>query len=1614
MGSSSTRTVGVNRSADLGGMYIAFDDLENPTLATPAPSRAAQPFSGWLPEYHTSTDYQSKVLADNPSVYWRLGENSGLVANDSSGHSRSGLYVGSRADVGNPQHPDGLNVHGAVTEADAANGNQVDGGAVDLDGATQWIASGVRSRRNLVTNPSLENDTSGWGPWFSSASSITRFTGQHQTGVASLRAVAQPSGQGAGSAGIPATAGKYYSAAAQVLGGSGGQIGFHLCFQNSAGAALRCDAVSVNNGFNWGRAVINGSSFGAAPAGTTQAFVFANNERSSAQDVYIDAVQVEGESSIASYFDGSSPNAHWDGVANNSTSSIDGAFNNGGAHTYEGWAYRDTSSTVDTLIGGDSTTSPPRLRLEAGSNEVTWRADSGAGSVKTWSGAWPGNSQWVHWALVFDEPANTASLFINGELVSAQTDTDQFNSLPGNLLAGARYQGADLFDGKLDEVAVYNQALSADRIQTHYLAGPSGIGWASLTASDNGVGVQSIKLGYTNASGQQVTQSADPDPVCVGSRQSNALCKVSRTDDVPFNTNGKPLPEGISTLTVNSNDALGKAATPRTFEVKVDRSSPAMAVTGGLRSQSTPGYDLHVATTDGNAGTHSNADRPNARSGMKRIDLYMDGSATPLVATANQACTDSWGSCPLSLDYTLNPANYSEGDHSFKVVATDQLGHQGSDQWSQFVENVPPTVSSISGPLTQGWLTGNTQRVDVAASDLGAGVQKITLDVPQAAGPVSTVSHTFSCSPRCPTSPTASWDINTSTLPEGLNTLTAKAFGINGDASAPKTIQVKVDKSPAVITAVTGPPNWLKTGNGSVTVSAENPVAGVDHIALDLPGGQSMTHAFDCTTACPASVNYSFSFDSTALPNGAGDGVVHAYGPGGVASQAGHGPIEIDHSAPDLSADGPLFNSSAALIGATAGTAVQVTDSGSGLQSLALLVDGTLVDSKQPDDFADDAQTCTGATCSFSGDDWFDLSGLAAGTHTVRLTASDLAGNTDFVENTIRLDPTSPVINVSGLLADLDGQPLTQNDAGATVSATDSAGGDSGLSGVVFTLDGQQVGQYPSTCAPTCPATVQQSYTYHRADWEPGPHDLTITATDAAGNESERVIVVDRPPEPPSNTCAVNTPTTTAASDPLSASQVAANLGQGPGSPIAPTIPYGEDGSTDGINDQVDPTLVPPASGSNEADPNIDSADTPVESSTSSAPAGGVLIGDVCLQPQSTTNAETSAYVTPDDSGSGDAAIYANSGPDMDTIYRPTPTGGALVINDRGPDAPDTVSWTIDLDPGEQLEHLSSGGIAIVDTTTEDPDPCAVPPAPPEGGTIAAIADADTQRAQTEHDICSANNEIDDGLVTAVIAPPIAEDQAHDPLPVTIDFVDIPDLPPAIVMDAPPELPSKREILLNAELGYDAKDCNGIPSPCGAYDDVGAVRYATRYGATPNGRFTDYLANDCTNFMSQALNAGDLEEMREGDTGKGSWWVIPPKLVPPITTPQRDTHSWTVADDLARHLWYYGLVKKVAHKPSEFRGGDLIVLDWDWGNEPGHGTFDHFQLVTRGGQDGDDPQMAQHSDLDYSGFHWTTVVNRISKLQGEGDLWKGWGYIVLRPIHSRANIGAKVHDWGSL
>ena len=174
---------------------------------------------------------------------------------------------------------------------------------------------------------------------------------------------------------------------------------------------------------------------------------------------------------------------------NDNITSAYNPFTNAQPLSIVGWAYRGTAGTADTLFGSDAAATQPNMRVNANGLSVQFLPAVG-GTAAVWTTTWPA-SQWVHWALVFDEAADTAELWINGVSQGTQTTATPFNASPGNFKVGAYGTFVNPWDGNMSHVAVFaNVKLTNAQIGALYNAGVA-------TSADQ-----------TNATGALVTTGA--------------------------------------------------------------------------------------------------------------------------------------------------------------------------------------------------------------------------------------------------------------------------------------------------------------------------------------------------------------------------------------------------------------------------------------------------------------------------------------------------------------------------------------------------------------------------------------------------------------------------------------------------------------------------------------------------------------------------------------------------------------------------------------------------------------------------------------------------------------------------------------------------------------------------------------------------------------------------------------------------------------------------------------------------------------------------------------------------------------------------------------------------
>lgn len=375
----------------------------------------------------------------------------------------------------------GVVIGGATGAGDAMT-------ATDFDGVDDRLATAWASNRNWCTNPKAGTlATTGWAlggtPTFVATNALPTLTGLPLGITTGFHVQAANNGDGVtftwqtdNGAGWTVSLYAYLVAlngAARIELADGGGTAAHTT--NNDNVNSRDTTVG-----SWIRLSLG---FNATSTGTLTVKMRELTNATPYCDWYFTGVQIErtvggAQSAFTVYFDGDSGgDAEWQGAANLSESGK-GAFPQGSTRTFEGWANRDTNTTNDTLIGSAAANANNAVWLalkDANPEDVQFRAQVGGAKV-TWTNAWPGEAQWVHWMLRATL-GTSAQLIINGvDKGSLTLSNKPQDSLAGTLsIADYKSVTGDPFDGKQAHVAAYRGDATAYAL-SHY-------GWGLSTAA---------------------------------------------------------------------------------------------------------------------------------------------------------------------------------------------------------------------------------------------------------------------------------------------------------------------------------------------------------------------------------------------------------------------------------------------------------------------------------------------------------------------------------------------------------------------------------------------------------------------------------------------------------------------------------------------------------------------------------------------------------------------------------------------------------------------------------------------------------------------------------------------------------------------------------------------------------------------------------------------------------------------------------------------------------------------------------------------------------------------------------------------------------------------------
>ena len=298
--------------------------------------------------------------------------------------------------------------------------------------------------------------------------------------------------------------------------------------------------------------------------------------------------------------------------------------------------------------------------------------------------------EWSH--LVMTSDGEHLKLYINGELVASEA-TSSHKLGGGDLEIGGSAELGEkaFFVGRIDEVALFDRALSAEEIEAGLdFVGPSiTLGGPLLESVDGPLGVPAAELSIEadDGAGSSGLQSIE---VQVDESKAAAVscpCEEGTT----FTYEQESWGEGPHVVRVIATDKVGNRS-ERTLEVDVPE-GPSLVLEGPLYERrgstvSTKAHKLLVkaAQTDGSEA----APRP----GLKSLEIKVDGS--PVAEPETQSCAE--GNCPMSTSWSFEPTEYSSGSHTIKVTARDQRENATSKSFQVSVAPEDPCGNSAEEP----------------------------------------------------------------------------------------------------------------------------------------------------------------------------------------------------------------------------------------------------------------------------------------------------------------------------------------------------------------------------------------------------------------------------------------------------------------------------------------------------------------------------------------------------------------------------------------------------------------------------------------------------------------------------------------------------------------------------------------------------------------------------------------------------------------------------------------------------------------------------------------------------------------------------------------------------
>ncbi|MGQ9696523.1 MAG: Ig-like domain-containing protein [Armatimonadota bacterium] len=413
---------------------------------------------------------------------------------------------------------------------------------------------------------------------------------------------------------------------------------------------------------------------------------------------------------------------------------------------------------------------------------------------------------------------------------------------------------------------------------------------------------------------------------------------VASTSKTPFAFNlvTTGLSDGQHTIAVKATDTAGNVGQSTPVTVTVDNTPPSVRIAGLSADQTVRGTVTFTAeATDAN--------------GVTSAELRVDDAPNPVAAVSG-----------TPFRFSVDTSKYPDGRHRFEVTVFDRAGNPGKTSLSLVIDNTPPKLA-VSG-VSDGQLIGRTVTLTVTAED-AAGVSSVEL---MADGAVRIAQLT---------APPFVFSVNTAILADGPHSLDVVASDGPGN-QAITSLSVAVDNTKPSVSLAGLADGQFAGGKVKVSVTAED-ANGIASVELRADG-----HSLLGPLSAPP---FEFELDTTRLPEGSHSIEAVAVDRAGNLSSTS-ATVAIDNTPPTAVITHPLPLEEVSGMLTIKGTARDATTASFGQYTLEYGA------GQAPTQFT---PIGLAVTTPVENDvlGQLDLKPLSPGVYTLRLTASDKAGN---------------------------------------------------------------------------------------------------------------------------------------------------------------------------------------------------------------------------------------------------------------------------------------------------------------------------------------------------------------------------------------------------------------------------------------------------------------------------------------------------------------------------------------------------------------------------------------------------------------------------------------------